>query len=362
MASFNNGSITASVNSLFAANYTGTYTYELLKYNGSTYLRVERATDEYEYSLAFQNPVITTSPSYTFGNPGGFEDNVEGSESWVGLHPGTYKVKITANAVSCPPVEDTIVVGQQDVVPTFECGDTTITIANGIEGDAIPTSAVTATGVSNIIAVYETGTTTPATYINGTAEVDVVFEVPGGYSNTGDSFTCDGISATGTTGGGGGTTTNVYLLHGGNVPNLELPYVVDITTATTYYVNAAFDTDSTANALKNAMTYIIDNQGDQYVPNLVPLDITAINQTQLPNGITFPATSGGENSFSYFIVNRDVISLPLETAQAFSDPANGIPVNWTSFKDFTYNGANWRIYKTEAGTYSDQRTYNCEIA
>ena len=163
-------------------------------------------------------------------------------------------------------------------------------------------------------------------------------------------------------GSGGGTTTNVYLLHGGNVPNTELPYVVDITTATTYYVNGAFDTDNSTNALTNAMTYIIDNQGTQYVPNLEPLNITAINQTQLPNGITFPATSAGGNSFYYFIVNRDVISLSLETALAFSDPANGIPVNWTSFKDFTYGGANWRIYKTEANTSSGEQAYNCEIS
>ena len=182
MASFNNGRITASVTP--PTNYTGNYTYELLKYNGSTYVRVDGTAEG--YSSAFQNPVTVASESYTFGNTGGFEDNVEGSGSWVGLHPGTYKVVVTTSTgISCS-VEDTIVVGQQDVV-------------NPCDGFSISAAA---NGETSII-VTVTGGTAPFTWTlndNSATPTD----------NGNGTFTFNGLTA--------GTTYAVEVLDANDCP------------------------------------------------------------------------------------------------------------------------------------------------
>jgi hypothetical protein len=273
MAVFNNGRITASVTP--PQGFTGSYRYTLYKYDqsiGDWAVVIGAEEGDEGFTGTFINPIIKVEPTHVFGNPGTSDENIEGDpDSWVGLVPGNYKVRVEAIGTDCV-VETTSTVGTQDpgdpeftcadtsitipngtvgdtvtatatngvvgiitpseyqngtqsydveiTVPAgysnvgsivtctasatgsvalspFTCANTSITIANGTAGDTIPTSAVTATGVSNIIAVYAAGITTPATYFDGTQAVDVVFEVPAGYSNTGDSFTCS-ANATGT--------------------------------------------------------------------------------------------------------------------------------------------------------------------
>lgn len=232
----------------------------------------------------------------------------------------------------------------------FSCSDTTITIPNGTVGQN-----VTATSTVGIV-----GAITPAQYVNGTTTYSVEITAPASYDNAGTVLNC---SATGTATSGGGTNDSIYLLHGGSVSSVELPYVSDITTATTYYVNAAFDTDSTANALTNAMGYIFDNQGSQYVPDLVEIpNITAINSTQIPDGtINFPATSNGESARFYMIVNQN-IATDLTSVQAFADVNNGVAVAFASRKAFSWNGADWWIYNTGANGVGGTVSYNCVIS
>lgn len=278
-----------------------------------------------------------------------------GNYTFQNLSSGDYTVRVTDNN-GCE-FETTVTIAGSSLTP-FDCGDTTITIDNGTEGDSIPTSAVTASGVTTITAVYETGTTTPATYINGTIQVDVLFEIPAGYSNTG-SITCGPFDAVGTSGGGGGTPANVYLLHGGNGGNQEFPISPDIITDSDGYTIDLNDPNGAT--LGEAMAHIIENQGAANIPTLTAYEISAINTTTLPNGITFPATSQNADAAFYIIVNKDNISLDLSTAQAFADPSNNVAVNFTSFLEFTYNNSTWRIYNTGANPGPGTQSYICLI-
>jgi len=440
MAVFNNGRITAQVTP--PQGYTGSYEYELFKFDNGNWVSVDRAQEG--YSLGFQNPIVTTDDEVTFGNTDGVNDNVEGSNTWVGLKPGQYKVVVTtltgltcevdgiatvgvdnvtnpdpeftclianfqvANGTTDDPVSATVDAGTlvsvspanyvdgsatytatitippgyqnpggQLTVCTdtatgttasaaFDCGDTTITIANGTEGNAIPTSAVTATGVSNIIAVYETGTTTPASYINGTLQVDVVFEVPGGYSNTGDSFTCDGISATGTgSGGGGGTNNTIYYFHGFD-DDAQEPWAtesggfgfVPFTDATADYYLAntigggQSDFDSTPVSLDAVMSHLIDNGT---VGNYSILDLDAASGIIFagqPSAtvLDFPAITTGFNAQYYFAIPQSLTTTNYTNSGTcnLTNQSNGtsaLPGQAADRKEFTYNGILYWLYR-----------------
>ena len=283
--------------------------------------------------------------TFTIPQPGTF--------TFQNLSGGGYIVRVTDDN-GCE-FETTVTIAG---LPIFECGFTTITIDAGTEGANIPTSAVTAAGVTNFTAVYQAGTQVDAVYSNADQPVDVVFVVPAGYSNSGSSITCEATAPAGTP---PGSLSSIYLLHAG-ADTGELPGVYDITDATTYYVNADFDTDSSANALTNAMSYVFNNQGTPYVPNLVEIpNITAINSTQIPDGtINFPPTSNNQPAFFYMIVNQN-IDTDLTSVPAFADTNNLVPVAWTSKKAFSWNGADWWIYNTGANDVPTSLSYNCVI-
>ena len=283
--------------------------------------------------------------TFTIPQPGTF--------TFQNLSGGGYIVRVTDDN-GCEFETTVNIVG----LPIFECGNTTITIDAGTEGANIPTSAVTAAGVTNFTAVYQAGTQVDAVYSNADQPVDVVFVVPAGYSNSGSSITCEATAPAGTP---PGSLSSIYLLHAG-ADTGELPGVYDITDATTYYVNADFDTDSSANALTNAMSYVFNNQGTPYVPNLVEIpNITAINSTQIPDGtINFPPTSNNQPAFFYMIVNQN-IDTDLTSVPAFADTNNLVPVAWTSKKAFSWNGADWWIYNTGANDVPTSLSYNCVI-
>lgn len=424
MAVFNNGSITASVTP--PQGFTGSYRYTLYKYDqsiGDWAIVIGAEEGDAGFTGTFINPTITTTTTHVFGNPGGSEENIEGDQnSWVGLVPGNYKVRVEAIGTECV-VETTSTVGTQDPGdPEFTCADTSITIPNGTVGDT-----VTATATNGVV-----GTITPSEYQNGTQSYSVEITVPAGYSNVGSTLTCtasatgtpalteftctdanfqvaDGTTgqdvdatvaagtlnsvspaqyvegsttytanitvpagysnagatlttctdtATGTSGGGGGTNDSIYLLHASDATG-ELPGVYDITTATNYYIDANFNQDSD---LSVAMSYVFDNQGSQYVPDLVEIpNITAINSTQIPDGtVNFPATSNGQPALFYMIVNQN-ITTDLTSVQAFADPANGTPVAFSTRKAFSWNGADWWIYNTGANDVGGTQSYNCVI-
>jgi len=241
----------------------------------------------------------------------------------------------------------------------FECGDTTITIANGTEGDAIPTSAVTATGVSNIIAVYETGTTTSATYIDGTQAVNVVFEVPGGYSNTGDSFTCS-ANATGTASGGGGGTNertwyyfhgidDNWLRYGGN-SIFEAPSW-GLFNNGTYSGNAA-------TTLTEAMQHYFDNQGSlstgyEILTYEMPTGLNITNNSGV-TVLSYPAlgsTDPNDADFFYMLIpNNADFPEDLTTSNLISYPA-GAPGGIAAAREvITINGESYYLYQVQGGT------------
>ena len=186
MAVFNNGSITASVTP--PQGFTGSYRYTLYKYDQSIGDWAEVSGIDEGFTGTFINPTITVDTTHVFGNPGGSEENVEGDpDSWVGLVPGNYKVKVEAIGTECV-VETTSTVGTQDPGdPEFTCSDTSITIPNGTVGDT-----VTATATNGVVGII-----TPSEYQNGTQSYDVEITVPSNYSNVGSIVTCT-ASATGT--------------------------------------------------------------------------------------------------------------------------------------------------------------------
>lgn len=115
MAVFNNGSITATVTP--PQGYTGSYSYELFKYENNNWVTVNGTTEGFTGS--FVNPITKNDTTHTFGNPGGFDENVEGSNTWVGLAPAQYKVVVTTlNGLTCE-VDGTATVGADD--PTDPC-------------------------------------------------------------------------------------------------------------------------------------------------------------------------------------------------------------------------------------------------
>jgi hypothetical protein len=110
MAVFNNGSITATVTP--PQGYTGDYSYELFKYENNNWVSVNGTTEGFTGS--FVNPITKSDTTHTFGNPGGFNDNVEGSNTWVGLAPAQYKVIVTTTTGLTCEVEGTTTVGTED--------------------------------------------------------------------------------------------------------------------------------------------------------------------------------------------------------------------------------------------------------
>ena len=139
MASFNNGNITATVTP--PQGYTGDYEYELQELvNGGVWVTVN-GTDK-GFTGTFINPVTTSNTTYTFGNPGGFDDNQEGSGSWVGLAPAQYKIVVTtSDGLSCE-VEGTGTVNESDPnLPVFTCNDANFQVANGTTGDTVSATA-----------------------------------------------------------------------------------------------------------------------------------------------------------------------------------------------------------------------------
>jgi hypothetical protein len=116
MAVFNNGSITATVTP--PQGYSGSYSYELFKYDNGSWVTVTAAAEGYNANL-FINPISTNATTYTFGNPDGFDDNIEGSNTWRGLKPAQYKVVVTTLTGLTCGVDGTATVGSDD--PTDPC-------------------------------------------------------------------------------------------------------------------------------------------------------------------------------------------------------------------------------------------------
>ena len=196
MAVFNNGSITATVTP--PQGYTGDYSYELFIYENNNWLSVNNDTNE-GFTGSFVNPITKSDTTHTFGNtdefgnPGGFNDNVEGSDTWVGLRPGQYKVIVTALTGSCPPVESTATVGTDNVTnpdPEFTCPLANFQVADGTTDDPVSATVDLGTLVS----------VSPATYQEGSATYTATITIPAGYQNAGDTLTTPCTdTATGTT-------------------------------------------------------------------------------------------------------------------------------------------------------------------
>jgi hypothetical protein len=136
MAVFNNGSITATVTP--PQGYTGPYSYELLKYDNGSWVTVTAAAEGYNANL-FINPISTSATTYTFGNPDGFDDNIEGSSTWRGLKPAQYKVEVTTLTGLTCTVEGTATVGSDD--PTDPCYG--FNISASVDSDTAITVTVT---------------------------------------------------------------------------------------------------------------------------------------------------------------------------------------------------------------------------
>jgi len=349
MPSYNNGSVIANIQ---AGNTTGPYVYTLEVSNG---LGGWNVVDPGDYvNATWTNPATTSALTYRWGNPGDETQNIDGSH---GLPAGTYRVTVETQDGVCIVGPNTGVVDDYDDGgggdPEFTCTDAGFTMQATTTGQ-IDQPSINFASVSQ-------GTlqsVSPSTIQAGATTYTASILIPNGFIGAGvatlDTCQDDSVGLT----GGGGDNNSIYLLHASDATG-ELPGVYDITTATNYYVDANFNQDSD---LSVAMSYVFDNQGAQYVPDLVEIpNITAINSTQIPDGtINFPATSNGQPAFFYMIVNQN-IGTDLTSVQAFADPNNNIPVAWTSKKAFNWNGAAWWIYNTGANDVSDSLSYNCVI-
>ena len=508
MASFNNGNITATVTP--PQGYTGDYEYELQELvNGGVWVTVN-GTDK-GFTGTFINPVTTSNTTYTFGNPGGFDDNQEGSGSWVGLAPAQYKIVVTtSDGLSCEvegtgtvnesdpnlpvftcndanfqvangttgdtvsatadlgilvsvspanyldgnntytatitipagyqnagnqlttctdtatgtatlPIFEctdanfqvangttgdtvtatvsegalesvspstyqegsatytatiTIPAGYQDAgsqlttctdtatgtttLTAFDCGDTTITIANGTEGNDILTSAVSATGITTITAVYQTGTTTPATYINGTTQVDVVFQVPAGYSNTDDSFTCS-ANATGIGSGGGGTDERTwYYFHGIDDDWLRMTGGGLLDASSYGLFNNGTYSDTAVGTLTEALTHYFANSTS--LSNGMDIEQFEMNESITNNGevtqIVFNDLINGEAGQYYYLLVPDNNLFPenLTTAGVTIFPWPGLAGNAADRLAVQISGVNYYIYQLQGSTSIASRT------
>ena len=284
-------------------------------------------------------------------------DNGDGTFTFSGLTADTV---YTVGVEDANPCTDSVAVTTDSTSLTaFECGDTTITIANGTENDAIPTSAVTATGVSNIIAVYETGTTTPATYINGTQSVDVVFEVPGGYSNAGDSFTCS-ANATGTASGGGGGTDNTtwYWFHGLDNDWLSAGSSYTLTNAPQFGMFTNGSNVQVTTDINVAMQHYFDNQSNLSNGTDIlstdwsgPITGDAGSQQFVYNELT--GISG-----DYYVMVPATSDFPedLTNAGITIFPTPGIPQNCPQKTNVTVNGNEYVLYLLPGSGDSGSRT------
>lgn len=434
MASFNNGNITATVTP--PQGYTGDYEYELQELVNGVWVTVNGA--DRGFTGTFINPVTTSNTTYTFGNPGGFDDNQEGSDSWVGLAPAQYKIVVTTpdglscevegtgtvnendpnlpvftctdanfqvadgttgnNVLATATVSEgilvsvspstyqqgsatytatiTIPVGYQDAgsqlttctntatgtatLTAFDCGDTTITIANGTEGNDILTSAVSATGITTITAVYQTGTTTPATYINGTAQVDVVFQVPAGYSNTDDSFTCS-ANATGIGSGGGGTDERTwYYFHGIDDDWLRMTGGGLLDASSYGLFNNGTYSGTAVGTLTEALTHYFANSTS--LSNGMDIEQFEMNESITNNGevtqIVFNDLINGEAGQYYYLLVPDNNLFPenLTTAGVTIFPWPGLAGNAADRLAVQISGVNYYIYQLQGSTSIASRT------
>ena len=159
MAVFNNGSITATVTP--PQGYTGSYSYELFKYENNTWVTVNGVTEGFEG--AFINPITKNDTTHTFGNPGGFDENAEGSGTWVGLVPAQYKVVVTTLTGLTCEVEGTATVGADD--PTDPCYG--FNISASVDSDTAITVTVIG-GTGPFIWTLNGSGASPAPGANGT--------------------------------------------------------------------------------------------------------------------------------------------------------------------------------------------------
>jgi len=160
MAVFNNGSITATVTP--PQGYTGDYSYELFIYENNNWLSVNNDTNE-GFTGSFVNPITKSDTTHTFGNPGGFNDNVEGSNTWVGLAPAQYKVIVTTTTGLTCEVDGTTTVGTED--PADPCYG--FNISASVDSDTAITVTVIG-GTSPFIWTLNGSGASPAPGANGT--------------------------------------------------------------------------------------------------------------------------------------------------------------------------------------------------
>jgi hypothetical protein len=171
MAVFNNGSITATVTP--PQGYSGSYSYELFKYDNGSWVTVTAAAEGYNAGL-FINPISTSATTYTFGNPDGFDDNIEGSGTWRGLKPAQYKVVVTTLTGLTCEVEGTATVGLDD--PTDPCygfnisasvdSDTaiTVTVVGGTASFIWTLNGSGAAAFDNLDGTFTFNNLTPSTF------------------------------------------------------------------------------------------------------------------------------------------------------------------------------------------------------
>ena len=382
MAVFNNGSITATVTP--PQGYSGSYSYELFKYDNGSWVTVTAAAEGYNAGL-FINPISTSATTYTFGNPDGFDDNIEGSGTWRGLKPAQYKVVVTTLTGLTCEVEGTATVGSDD--PTDPCygfnisasvdSDTaiTVTVVGGTASFIWTLNGSGAAAFDNLDGTFTFNNLTPSTFytigvVDANSCTDSVTATTTGTADP--EFTCTDANfqvTDGTTGQDVVATVAAGTLNSVSPAQYvdgSATYTANITVPATGYSNSGAtlttctDTATGSTTLPeftctNANFQVTDGTtGQDVVATVAAGTLNSVSPAQYVDGsatytanITVPAT-GYSNSGATLTTCTD-------TATGTSGGGNNIIYYFHGFDDL-----NQEPWATESGTFDFADQGFCE--
>jgi hypothetical protein len=345
MAVFNNGSITATVTE--PQGYSGSYEYELFKYENNNWVTVVGADEG--FAASFVNPITKIETTHTFGNPvlEGYDDNIEGDQDWVGLVPGQYKIVVTTLTGLTCEVEGVSTVGTQDpALSEFTCSDANFQVADGTTDEAVV--ATVAAGTLNSVS--------PAQYVEGSATYTANITVPAGYSNAGATLTTCTDTATGTT----VEERTWYYFHGVDDDWLRMTGGGLLDASSYGLFNNGTYTGTPVTTLTDAMAHYFDNSNS--LSNGMDIGQFEMNESITNNGeatqIVFNELINGEVAALYYLLipNNSLFTENLVTDNLTIFPYPGLAGNAADRQPLEIDGVDYYIYLLQGSASVASRT------